>query len=249
MPFACPTVTSPNAFYWPHDYKICTSLEFVRIRLTQSLLNCRHKESSRIRVLMRQEKTMKVIANHFLDPRITLSPNVGTDKSWVWGAFDFSDNELVEQVRLDLNLRGFVSASTANWYSCSWGHCLLSLASIKSPHSYSQSSVECAITKMTDVQWWVSLLLKSISDFYCLLFVRHLQFASVRRSSQKNSRRHSLPARKTWRHYWLGRTRKKLQKERMRSLLLSNLLKLRVMLRKRRVMLSPLMHRLIDCFG
>ena len=91
----------------------------MRIRLTQSLLNCRHKESSRIRVLMRQEKTMKVIANHFLDPRITLSPNVGTDKSWVWGAFDFSDNELVEQVRLDLNLRGFVSASTANWYSCS----------------------------------------------------------------------------------------------------------------------------------
>ena len=41
---------------------------------------------------------MKVIANHFLDPRITLKPNVGTDKSWVWGAFDFSDNELVEQV-------------------------------------------------------------------------------------------------------------------------------------------------------
>lgn len=46
---------------------------------------------------MRQEKTMKVIANHFLDPRITLAPNVGTDKSWVWGAFDFSENELVEQ--------------------------------------------------------------------------------------------------------------------------------------------------------
>ena len=46
---------------------------------------------------------MKVIANHFLDPRITLSPNVGTDKSWVWGAFDFSDNELVEQVRLHLS--------------------------------------------------------------------------------------------------------------------------------------------------
>jgi Ran-binding protein 1 len=46
---------------------------------------------------MRQEKTMKVIANHFLDPRITLSPNVGTDKSWVWGAFDFDNGELVEK--------------------------------------------------------------------------------------------------------------------------------------------------------
>ena len=47
---------------------------------------------------MRQEKTMKVIVNHFLDPRIVLVPNAGSDKSWVWVAFDFSDNELVETV-------------------------------------------------------------------------------------------------------------------------------------------------------
>ncbi|RYG94865.1 hypothetical protein EON65_56820 [archaeon] len=58
----------------------------------------KHKESGRIRVLMRQEKTMKVIINHFLDPRIVLSPNVGSDKSWVWVAFDFSEGELVETV-------------------------------------------------------------------------------------------------------------------------------------------------------
>eukprot|EP01038_Epipyxis_sp_PR26KG_P007739 gene7739-10516_t len=56
----------------------------------------RHKENSRIRVLMRQEKTMKVIANHFCDPRIILSPNAGNDKSWVWVAFDYADGELVE---------------------------------------------------------------------------------------------------------------------------------------------------------
>lgn len=48
---------------------------------------------------MRQEKTMKVIANHFLDPRITLTPNAGNDKSWVWVAFDFAEGELVETVR------------------------------------------------------------------------------------------------------------------------------------------------------
>jgi hypothetical protein len=47
---------------------------------------------------MRQEKTMKVIVNHFLDPRIVLTPNVGNDKSWVWVAFDFSEGELVETV-------------------------------------------------------------------------------------------------------------------------------------------------------
>jgi Ran-binding protein 1 len=45
---------------------------------------------------MRQEKTMKIIANHFLDPRISIAPNCGSDKSWVWIAYDFADNELVE---------------------------------------------------------------------------------------------------------------------------------------------------------
>ncbi len=47
---------------------------------------------------MRQEKTMKIIVNHFLDPRIVLVPNSGTDKSWVWVAFDYSDGELIETV-------------------------------------------------------------------------------------------------------------------------------------------------------
>jgi len=57
-----------------------------------------HKEHQRMRVLMRQEKTMKVIVNHALDPRITLEPNAGSDRSWVWSAFDFAGGELVETV-------------------------------------------------------------------------------------------------------------------------------------------------------
>lgn len=47
---------------------------------------------------MRQEKTMKVIANHALDPRIKLEPNAGSDRSWVWSAYDFAEGELVETV-------------------------------------------------------------------------------------------------------------------------------------------------------
>jgi Ran-binding protein 1 len=58
----------------------------------------RHKEHQRLRILMRQEKTMKVIANHALDPRIKLEPNAGSDRSWVWSAFDFATGELVETV-------------------------------------------------------------------------------------------------------------------------------------------------------
>ena len=41
---------------------------------------------------------MKVIANHALDPRIVLEPNAGSDRSWVWSCFDFSDGELEEKV-------------------------------------------------------------------------------------------------------------------------------------------------------
>lgn len=58
----------------------------------------RHKELQRLRLLMRQERTLKVIANHAIDPRIKLEPNAGSDRSWVWSAFDFSDGELVETV-------------------------------------------------------------------------------------------------------------------------------------------------------
>merc|ERR1712210_307119 len=58
----------------------------------------RHREHQRLRLLMRQEKTMKVIANHAIDPRIKLEPNAGSDRSWVWSAFDFAEGDLLETV-------------------------------------------------------------------------------------------------------------------------------------------------------
>jgi len=58
----------------------------------------RHKEHQRLRFLMRQEKTMKIISNHAVDPRIKLEPNAGSDRSWVWSAFDFAEGELKETV-------------------------------------------------------------------------------------------------------------------------------------------------------
>lgn len=59
----------------------------------------KHRDTAHIRVLMRQEKTMKVISNHVLDPRIIMTPNSSaSDRSWVWTAYDFADGELVETV-------------------------------------------------------------------------------------------------------------------------------------------------------
>ena len=51
----------------------------------------KHKDSKKIRVLMRREKTHKICANHYLVPSLKLAPNVGSDRSWVWTATDFSE--------------------------------------------------------------------------------------------------------------------------------------------------------------
>jgi Ran-binding protein 1 len=56
-----------------------------------------HKELKKVRVLMRQEKTMKVILNFVLDSRLVLTPNAGNDRSWVWSAMDFSSGEELEE--------------------------------------------------------------------------------------------------------------------------------------------------------
>eukprot|EP00593_Proboscia_inermis_P014453 CAMPEP_0171322512 /NCGR_PEP_ID=MMETSP0816-20121228/115006_1 /TAXON_ID=420281 /ORGANISM="Proboscia inermis, Strain CCAP1064/1" /LENGTH=200 /DNA_ID=CAMNT_0011821017 /DNA_START=462 /DNA_END=1065 /DNA_ORIENTATION=- len=58
----------------------------------------KHREHQRIRVLMRQEKNYEDIVNHVLDPRIKLEANAGSDRSWVWSAFDFAEGELTETV-------------------------------------------------------------------------------------------------------------------------------------------------------
>ncbi|GBB88686.1 hypothetical protein RclHR1_15240007 [Rhizophagus clarus] len=53
-----------------------------------------HKETKRIRLVMRRDKTHKVCANHYITAEMQLSPNVGSDRSWVWNVnADVSDGE------------------------------------------------------------------------------------------------------------------------------------------------------------
>ena len=65
----------------------------------------KNKASSRVRLLMRQEKTMKIVANHYVVANAgafyTLKPNAGSDKIWVWLAQDYAEDEMaVEQFAL-----------------------------------------------------------------------------------------------------------------------------------------------------
>ncbi|KAL5636523.1 hypothetical protein ACGC1H_000470 [Rhizoctonia solani] len=53
-----------------------------------------HKETKKVRVLMRRDKTLKICANHYITTDMKLQPNVGSDRSWVWKvAADISDGE------------------------------------------------------------------------------------------------------------------------------------------------------------
>jgi len=58
----------------------------------------KHREFGKVRLLMRQEKTHKIIANHLVESRTELSPNMGSDRAWVWSCYDFADGEVEAQV-------------------------------------------------------------------------------------------------------------------------------------------------------
>jgi len=53
-----------------------------------------HKETHKIRILMRQEKTLKVRLNHYVVPGLELNEMNGTDRAWMWNCpMDYSEEE------------------------------------------------------------------------------------------------------------------------------------------------------------
>ncbi|CAH9076732.1 unnamed protein product [Cuscuta europaea] len=57
----------------------------------------KHKDSGKVRLVMRQSKTLKICANHLVLPTISMQEHAGNEKSCVWHAADFADGELKEE--------------------------------------------------------------------------------------------------------------------------------------------------------
>ncbi|XP_059626452.1 ran-binding protein 1 homolog b-like [Cornus florida] len=57
----------------------------------------KHKESGKVRLVMRQSKTLKICANHLVLPTMSVQEHAGNDKSCVWHAADFADGELKDE--------------------------------------------------------------------------------------------------------------------------------------------------------
>ncbi|KAL6502039.1 Ran-binding protein 1 c [Orobanche gracilis] len=58
----------------------------------------KHKETGKIRLVMRQSKTLKICANHFVLPTMAVQEHHGNEKSCVWHATDFAGGELKEEM-------------------------------------------------------------------------------------------------------------------------------------------------------
>ncbi|XVF05762.1 hypothetical protein REPUB_Repub05bG0200300 [Reevesia pubescens] len=58
----------------------------------------KHKETGKVRLVMRQSKTLKICANHLVLPIMTVQEHAGNDKSCLWHAADFADGELKDEL-------------------------------------------------------------------------------------------------------------------------------------------------------
>lgn len=72
-----------------------------------------HKQTHKVRLVMRRDKTLKVCANHYVTSDMKLSPNVGSDRSWVYNvAADVADGEATAET---LAIR-FANSENANGF-------------------------------------------------------------------------------------------------------------------------------------
>ncbi|KAL1827447.1 hypothetical protein ACET3Z_005859 [Daucus carota] len=58
----------------------------------------KHKETGKVRLVMRQSKTLKICANHLVVAGMTVQEHAGNEKSCVWHATDFADGELKDEL-------------------------------------------------------------------------------------------------------------------------------------------------------
>lgn len=73
----------------------------------------KHTENGKTRLVMRRDKTLKVCANHYILPEMKISPNVGSDRSWVWTAT--ADVSEIEPEAQTLAIR-FANSENANLF-------------------------------------------------------------------------------------------------------------------------------------
>ncbi|KAI0480453.1 hypothetical protein GGR56DRAFT_626185 [Xylariaceae sp. FL0804] len=86
-------------------------------RGTGPLRLLKHKENGKTRLVMRRDKTLKVCANHYLTPDMTIAPMSTSDRAWLWNvAADVSEGE-PEAITVSVRL---ANAENAQLFKEAW---------------------------------------------------------------------------------------------------------------------------------
>ncbi|XP_052004955.1 E3 SUMO-protein ligase RanBP2 isoform X2 [Xyrauchen texanus] len=65
-----------------------------------------HNETKRVRLVMRRDQVLKLCANHWITSNMKLEPMKGSEKAWIWSAFDFAEGDgQVEQLAVRFKLQ------------------------------------------------------------------------------------------------------------------------------------------------
>jgi len=56
-----------------------------------------HRATNKFRVVLREDKTLKVRMNHFVNPHVELKPVQGGEKAWMWSTTDYAEDEPLAQ--------------------------------------------------------------------------------------------------------------------------------------------------------
>ncbi|GAA5895811.1 hypothetical protein JCM5296_006673 [Sporobolomyces johnsonii] len=98
-----------------------------------------HKQSKKVRLVMRRDKTLKVCANHYITAEMALSPNVGSDRSWVYNvAADVAEGEPTAET---LAIR-FANSDNANLFKTAFQQAQETNKSLLSSNTAAPTPVE-----------------------------------------------------------------------------------------------------------
>ncbi|XP_029700162.1 uncharacterized protein isoform X2 [Takifugu rubripes] len=74
-------------------YRFDTETKEWKVRGIGNVKILKHSTKGKVRLLMRREQVRKICANHYITSDMILKPNASSDKSWVWNALDYADEE------------------------------------------------------------------------------------------------------------------------------------------------------------
>jgi len=97
-----------------------------------------NNDNKKIRLLMRQEKTLKIRANHIVMPGTNLTEHSGSDKAWVYTTVDFAE----EEMRSEMFCLRFGSVESESPPGSAMHTCAHSFLSISAVHR----SFDCSVT-------------------------------------------------------------------------------------------------------